>query len=297
MENERLDFINSLECKRIYPGDSSVLPALENFDCGDKEKYSYGVSSEMLKRLKRYIFSNNSEQINDIYYVVWDKTDIYLFFSLQTSLVFSTKLISPENIGQIKKVYKLSEVNLGYGSSVSETLFSDLLGNFEELNDKYTDADIPHLMKEMQLIKECKSQESQNNLYVDKSIPSIEMVNFCKNYGSMQKWSDAGIDTPIGATLFWYKILPIIKEVSDKIGCVYVTLFAADATLDQEYGNRNLLSYYENAFKFQNDSSLSALKPYYDWKCIFLCQKILTLCEEEKSFKENFLSGISDDDV
>ncbi|MCQ2409791.1 MAG: hypothetical protein MJ068_04535 [Clostridia bacterium] len=49
MENERLDFINSLECKRIYPGDSSVLPALENFDCGDKEKYSYGVSSEMLK--------------------------------------------------------------------------------------------------------------------------------------------------------------------------------------------------------------------------------------------------------
>lgn len=291
------EFIKSLKYKKIEPGDSSILQALEKFDCGNPEHFAYGVSKRMLCRLKEHI--SGEKIVDDVYYVIWDKVDIFLFFSLQASLVFSNAIIFPEDVNKLETVYNWSVVDKGCTFYFDSDIFKEQLCYYDGLQEKYSadEEKFPRVICAMESIRKGKTYDVQNNLYVGQSFPTIEMVNFCKNHAVKEKWESAGIKTPIGATLFWYKVMPIIKEVSQKIGCVYVSLFAADASLDGTDRKQILLSYYENALKFKQDSNLRTLKPKYDWECIFLCQKVSELCREEEDFKKNFLSGFSDDDV
>ena len=101
----------------------------------------------------------------------------------------------------------------------------------------------------------------------------------------------------MGATLFWYMILPIIEQVSDLIGCTYVSLFAADVDSDDQEQRGKLLAYYQNALSFENRQDLGILKPSYDWKCVFLCQEIQVLSSKKENFEALYLSGVSEDDV
>ena len=153
------------------------------------------------------------------------------------------------------------------------------------------------LINSINKIRMSKKLEKQNNIYVDEIIPSIELVNFCKNHRAEQEWLKKGFKPALVPTLFWYKILPIISNVSQEIGCVYVMLFAADVSDEKNDERRKLLYYYENAYSFKVDENLCALKPYYDWECIFLCQKIKELVRKSEQFKQNYLINPSEDDV
>ena len=291
------EFINNLECKKVEPGDISILEALSRFDCGNTDSPYHDVSSRMLGRFKQYILGN-SENLTDIYYIVWDCVDIFLFFSLQASLVFCTGLIEPEDVNALKTVYKWAKQadNNDYKDFPDRNTFNGLIDTFDKISRNYKRQD-DGVINILKRIINCKTSDIQNNIYVERCIPSIEIVNFCKNHALREKWNSANISTPIGATLFWFKILPIIEEVSNQIGCVYVSLFAADVSTDETDDKRKLLSYYENALMFVKNEKLQALKPLYDWECIFLCQKISELCRKRESFKRNFLSGFTENDV
>lgn len=83
--------ISGLQCEKVKPGDKELLKKLERFDCGKPDKKGFEVSQAMLDRLRKYILQDTEKpQIHDLYYVVCDDNDIFLFFSLQASLVFST---------------------------------------------------------------------------------------------------------------------------------------------------------------------------------------------------------------
>lgn len=299
------EFIKNLECKKVEPGDTSILEVLDRFNCGNTDSPYHRVSSGMLKRFKQYVLGKN-ENIADIYYIVWDHVDIFLFFSLQTSLIFFTSMIKPEDVDKIKVSYRWAvENNNEFQFSPDVDVFKgqlstllDIIGG-SSVREDYTKTYEKTLkvISDIESIMECKKHDIQNNIYVERCIPSIEMVNFCKNHALREKWKSANISTPIGATLFWFKILPIIEEVSEKVGCTYVSLFAADVSTGKTDEKSNLLSYYEHALMFVKDENLNALKPRYDWDCILLCQKISELCKKRESFKKNFLSGFTEDDV
>lgn len=144
---------------------------------------------------------------------------------------------------------------------------------------------------------ECKTLDEQNSIYVDRIIPSVEVVNFCKNLNADTKWHKSGFMLAMGATLFWYMILPIIEQVSDLIVCTYVSLFAADVDSDDQEQRGKLLAYYQNALSFENRQDLGILKPSYDWECVFLCQEIQVLSSKKENFEALYLSGVSEDDV
>ena len=299
------EFIKNLECKKVEPGDTSILEVLDRFNCGNTDSPYHCVSSGMLERFKQYVLGKN-KNIADIYYIVWDHVDVFLFFSLQASLVFSASIIKPENIEKIKVSYRwASENNNEFQFTPDVNIFkeqlniiSDIMGGSSGIDGCTEDYEKTlKVISDIENIMECKKHDIQSNIYVERCIPSIEMVNFCKNHGLREKWNSANISTPIGATLFWFKILPIIEEVSEKVGCTYVSLFAADVSTGKTDEKSNLLSYYEHALMFVKDENLNALKPRYDWECIFLCQKISELCKKGESFKKNFLSGFTEDDV
>lgn len=311
------EFVNGLKCTKVECGDELTLKRLETFSCGDTSKKGFYVSQAMLDRLKNYIQQDiNNPQIHDLYYVVHDENDVYLFFSLQSSLVFSTQQISPDDLRQLKCAYD-SAMELEKTGFKKEPEIEDfrselkMFDGFEFLGlEKYlkmNDEELGTIIRAISEIIEIRKNETKNNIYVDKIIPSIELVNFCKNHAAEKKWNDFSFGPALVPTLFWYKILPIIYNVSQIIGCVYVSLFAADVS-KSEIGtdtdiegktdiNRTLLLYYENAYSFVEDDKLCAVKPRYDWPCFFLCQKINVLNKMASDFKHNYLSEPTDDDV
>lgn len=301
------EFISGLQRKKVELGDKELLKKLENFNCGEPDTKGVDVSQAMLDRLRKYILQDPEDpQIHDLYYVVCDENDVYLFFSLQSSLVFSTQQVSPDDLRQLKCAY-------GSAMELEKTGFKDvpepddfrfamkMFEDFEFLGlEKYrtmNDEDLMPIIRMISQIISIKKNEKQNNIYVDQIIPSIELVNFCKNHSAEKKWIENGTGPALVPTLFWYLILPIIYDVSQKIGCVYVALFAADVSDDESDSKRTLLHYYENAYSFVEDESLCAVKPYYDWPCFFLCQKINVLSQKANQFKQLYLSEPTEDDV
>ena len=292
------EFINNLVCKKVEPGDTSVLEDLSNFNCGSIDDAFYHVSSNMLERFKKYILNApDSEDIADIYYIVRDDDDIYLFFSLQASSVFYSGTIEPEDFAKLQTAFQwaIGDENEYKGLPDSET-FSVILESLGNVFFRYDTSDITFISTVDRIIQ-CKNFDNQNNIYVDRSVPCVEMVNFCKNHGLNEKWNSKGIKTSIGATLFWYKILPIIEKVHNIIGCEYFYLFAANVSSDETDGKNKLISYYENALMLNSYENINVIKPQYDWECVFMCQKISVLCDNREEFKRTFLSGLSEDDV
>lgn len=299
--------ISGLQCEKVKPGDKELLKKLERFDCGKPDKKGFEVSQAMLDRLRKYILQDTEKpQIHDLYYVVCDDNDIFLFFSLQASLVFSTQQVSPDDLRQLKCAYDsaMELEKTGFKEEPEIDDFRDAMQMFEGFEflglEKYRNMDDDELRPIIRMISQIisiKKNEKQNNIYVDQIIPSIELVNFCKNHAAENKWIENGFVPALVPTLFWYKILPIIFDVSQQIGCVYVALFAADVSDDETDGKRTLLHYYENAYSFIEDENLCAVKPYYDWPCFFLCQKIKVLNQKANQFKQFYLSEPTEDDV
>ena len=91
---------------------------------------------------------------------------------------------------------------------------------------------------------------------------------------------------PVGQTLFWYKIVPIISKLQDSVGCQFVFLFAADATPDN-----TLVNYYNVSLKFEKLENVGTSKPYYDLCCEFMSQEVNKI----KSERDNFLSNFNPD--
>lgn len=294
-------YIDKLECIKVKSGDKSIQDALEKFDCGDPKNLRSCVAYGMLDRFKKYI-SDDSSSFHDLYYVIREKDseEIMLFFSLQASQIFSTEIILPEDVSELKDVYNAATIDdTGYGNLPDPEVIKaqmEMYDNLKSYQDKNA-KDFGNFMQLLVKLIECKTQDEQNNIYVDRIIPSIEMVNFCKNNNADKKWHEMGFIPAMGATLFWYKILPIIENVSDTIGCTYVSIFAADVSSGDSDERRKLLAYYQNALSFESKQELCVLKPSYDWECIFLCQEINVLSSKKESFEALYLSNVSEDDV
>lgn len=296
-------YIDELECIKIKRGDKSIQSALEKFNCGDPNDPRSCVSCKMVERFKKYILEDTSyPKTHDMYYVIREKNsdEIMLFFSLQASQIFLTQVISPEDISELKWAYNAANIDdTGYDRPLDPDNLKGQLGVFDNLESykNKNENEFADFMSQLAKLIECKKQDVQNNIYVDRIIPSIEMVNFCKNKNADKKWRDLGFLPALGATLFWYKVLPIIEKISDTIGCTYVSIFAADVYSRDSDKRQNLLAYYQSALSFESKQELCVLKPHYDWECIFLCQEIGVLSSKKENFESLYLSAVSEDDV
>ncbi|MFR3881189.1 MAG: hypothetical protein ACLTX6_01800 [Lachnospiraceae bacterium] len=70
----------------------------------------------------------------------------------------------------------------------------------------------------------------------EKTPSESEITHFCTDDNVVEKmkenWKKEGFCYPIGQTLFWYKIVPIICKLQESAGCQFAFLFAADQTHD-----------------------------------------------------------------
>ena len=120
-------------------------------------------------------------------------------------------------------------------------------------------------------------------LRVGKTYSGVELTHFCTDDNVVaemkEDWKQEGFRYPIGQTLFWYKIVPIICKLQESVGCQFVFLFAADKTPDG-----NLTTYYNVALKFEKLQNVGTSKPYYDFCCEFMSQEVNHLKSEREFF-------------
>ena len=94
------------------------------------------------------------------------------------------------------------------------------------------------------------------------------------------------VGIPLGFGLFWEVIVPLVYEITNKIGCKYLYLFAADQTSDKEL--KKLIQYYKNELKFSDVEDMMLIKPYYDKGCLGLVQAVSDLQNNRKAVLEEF---------
>lgn len=120
---------------------------------------------------------------------------------------------------------------------------------------------------------------------VHKVHPAIEIKFFGINEAARSYWDTLGLpkDKKIGETLFWLKVVKIIQQMMNLIGCKYVYLFAADKDAEGV-----LVQYYRVRLNFTVDSKKSANKPRFDYNCQFLFQSVEDLFAKQKHFIANY---------
>lgn len=230
---------------------------------------------------------------NKAFYIVKNKdNDVLMFFSLKCGELFDqlfdeTKMKAgyEENLLIVQAIFNVEEDEAEKNRALEKVRQASRmkgLGKQEVLNRIYTEAMQKRSM--LSTFKHEQEVEENNNVTrVHETYPAIEIVHFCVNENAREVWESYGLGHPMGEVLFWHKIVPIFFQVQDLIGCEYVLLFAADLSVD-----RTLINYYNVTLKFERDLSVGTNKPFYDFNCAFMCQKLSTMKENREKYFNDF---------
>ncbi len=272
---EQEEYLKSFKCERLSAVASNEA-LIESF---------YSKRGELLVN---YLKSRAwQEDINGdtAFYLIKNSDGIpCLFFSLKCGSLFEPfdeKGIL-QNIDEIKKTIRSPEdlIKLANSLEVSPLDLWRILG--ENLERK---------LKKIKAKKvDEKKEPNEAILRVYKNLPGIELAHFCTDDNEKKKWNKKDLIHSMGESLFWYYIVPTIEKARKLIGCQYVFLFAADSSIDN-----TLKNYYESFLKFSDEDILGTSKPYYDFGCLFMHQKIENLLKNKESFFDSF--NADDDDI
>jgi len=275
------DWMNALTCERfgnLRSGDDCLAGFEQSFDTN----------------VLRYARDNSADEDSQgrcAYYLVRDQQgEGVFFFSLKTGALFNTTLADTNPLRNAKRL-------INFSKSVQRLL--DTFVDSDELKDE-----IQALLKQQgvtykdlltELFKKHKAKTDYFHVSEDgldrkshafrvlDTIPSVEMVHFCKNARYEDRFSALGATRSIGEIVFWKFVVERILSVAHLIGCEYLYLFAADESRDADLRN-----YYEASLKFKEDSEHGVGLPIYDWTCFLMSQPVANI----KILQDAFFSMI-----
>lgn len=218
------------------------------------------------------------------YYIVKANTgELLLYFSLKCGELFKAlDLRKMELAGRVINVTNILINKEIHSEDELKSAESFLRENLDEIS-----ALLPELSnyigKKDHYLADINKELNKQMRRVLKTYPAIEIVEFCANDNSRAIWQSLGLNKKLGECVFWHHIVPKLLSIQDIVGCQYVYLFAADASIDG-----NLTNYYKVTLHFDDSLKLGANKPHYDFKCTFLCQEIKNLIAGRDSFYNHF---------
>lgn len=231
--------------------------------------------------------------------------EILFYFALKSGLLFKSLTDASYNLTEIEQqivelyleAYFDKENKLAYTPEEIFTWYVD-----EKLDyDKIDHAINQQIEIKNQAKSDALSTEDSSNIErVSQTFPGLVITHFCKNVNTS---FDEELSFPLGFYVFWEIIVKIIMRISEFLGFEYVYIFAADNTKnskddvktdtsyidffkDIDEGSKStedikatlrLVDYYRNEFKFEPIHDLTVLKPYYDFRCHTLFQKVSDL--------------------
>ena len=222
-------------------------------------------------------------------YIIKDKsikgaTNIACYFSLKCGLLVGDKIeekLSEEELALLEPYIEAKRKNDG---NAAQNMFDAINSFFPNRADTLFAIASERLNRKTEALQ---IGQSENTINVPLCFSAIELRHFCRNasYRSTQK-----LNIPLGFGLFWEKIVPVILDISDRIGSKYVYLFAADKTYNgMEVGTKSLINHYKENLKFHEcDNVIKFVKPDYDHWCYGLIQEISELRANKEAIWEQF---------
>ena len=227
-------------------------------------------------------------------YLIKDKSqNIVCYFSLKCGLLVGDKIeekLTEEELALLEPYIEAKRKN---DQKTEQNMFDAINSFFPER------ADTLFAIAEERLDRKTEALQigqSENTINVPLCFSAIELRHFCRNgnYKPTQK-----INIPLGFGLFWEKIVPIILDISDKIGSKYVYLFAADQTYKGTDGDaKSLINHYKTNLKFHEcDNVIKFVKPDYDHWCYGLIQEVSELRANKDAIWEQFSDVLESQDI
>ncbi len=254
--------------------------------------------------LKEHAQSEDHQGITKVYLVKDIEADsIVFFFALSAGLLYKEIGMEDINLSTLEKEIVDLCVH-AYLQGDSNTTADEV---FSWYDTESIDRDkLRRIIEDRIRIKSAaredleKTKEKFHINRVSKTFPGIVLSHFCKNtdYSLPEVLS-----FPIGFYVFWEIIVEQVLHIASLVGCQYLYLFAADNTEDIANGKTvlytidwdpddtdnqaepiyKLVEYYKNELKFEEVQDLTILKPYYDFNCFSLAQRISELAEHRKA--------------
>lgn len=234
------------------------------------------------------------------YYIIKTKeNDVLMFFSMKCGALFDPL----QDVDEVKQDFQrllilLQAIENANGDGNDAEKAVAILTKYQ-VGDRISIEDFNKLILRkatgkkqflQQLFGDKEKEDNDKIFRVQSTHPGIELVHFCTNDNLKEKWRGYGLEHPMGETLYWKFIVPKFFEVQNIVGCEYAFLFAADLSEDG-----SLVNYYDVSLKFQKRKDVGTNKPFYDFCCEFMCQKINTMKKRREDFFNNF--NLDADDI
>lgn len=229
--------------------------------------------------LKNKAWEADTEGETKVYLVKDIRGSIALFFSIKCGLLYKRHLYDDLDEEKREFVNMLIDAKLNDDQDTLTSYYSSGMYSDFERNQLFEIAG-----KRIELkMEEKEIHVGKYALKVDECFSAIEIQHLCKN--NAYKLMDE-IDIPLGFGIFWEVIVPFVYQITNKVGCKYLYLFAADYTSDQEV--KKLIQYYKSELKFCDIENMMILKPWYDKDCLGLMQEISKLQYNRNAVWEEF---------
>lgn len=256
----------------------------------NKRKISEFVSKKANNTLEAYLRDEDKAWTEDLdgetrVYLVKDKSGaIALFFSLKCGLLVGENLEEKLPDEQEGFVDAVIDVLMAKDDISTQKMYEAGMLMYSEDVDRLFEISRRRLENKTESIE---IGQSENTINVPKCISAIELRHLCKNEDFIVL-EEIGI--PLGFGIFWEIIVPLVIDITKKVGCEYIYLFAADMTEGQdEVKTRKLISYYKNNFKFSEcDEGIKFVKPEYDNYCYGLIQRVSDLESNREAIWHEF---------
>lgn len=229
--------------------------------------------------LKNKAWRADLEGETKVYLVKDQNGSIALFFSIKCGLLYKNYQYDELESDKLDFVNMLMEAILQKDNETLDNYYRSEMYDFQEMDHLFK---IAYNRVDLKM-EDKRLQDSKYTLKVEECYSAIEIHHFCRN--SMYRM-DRQIGIPLGFGIFWEVIVPLVYDITNRIGCKYLYLFAADQTSDDEV--KKLVQYYKNELKFSDVEDMMLIKPYYDKGCLGLVQTISDLQYNRNAVWEEF---------
>lgn len=287
---EQKKILDELACERLRdnPNSSTLIQNFENEKGALIVDYlkQYGLKEDLEGSTAFYIVRNKSNDVlmffslkcGELFEPLFDEAEIEAGYEEHLLIIQALHNVESDEEAKTRAIEKIKEVSEAKGISMQTALNLIL----RETKTKQ------RMLKV--LSREKEAEENDKVARVSKTYPGIELVHFCTNDNAKDIWKTYGLGHSMGEVIFWEKIVPKFFEVQNIVGCEYAFLFAADLSED-----RTLINYYDVSLKFEIDVEVGTNKPFYDFTCAFMCQKLSAMKQNREKYFNDFNIDETDD--
>lgn len=226
------------------------------------------------------------------YYVIKnEKNDIMMFFSMKCGALFDPLLDEDVVQKDFQRLITLLQAIKNANGSETEIGEADEIFNKYQVDDRISVKDYEMILEKaagknnyLKALSRDRVEEDNKKIFrVLSTHPAIELVHFCTNDNVKGEWNTYDLGHTMGEVLYWKFIAPKFFQIQEAVGCEYAFLFAADLSEDG-----SLVNYYDVTLKFHKSLEVGTNKPFYDFCCDFMCQKVNDMKERYQYFFEHF---------